>query len=208
MTLDLGDRTPEVVIKVISPGSNSLAAVRWHIKDISNGKHRMLETDYGELVANKAEAIRLVEDWDLDLDELIGRVYFPLRRKPLKLVHKIVFSMPAGTLPEKLLAAVRGFAQEELAPGHRYALALHTDEPHPHVHVLMTAMNFDCVRLNIRKSTLHKWRQSFVRHLRAQGVAAKATRRAARNYVKRIKLPGMQRPTTGLCSAAPRRKAA
>jgi hypothetical protein len=57
--------------------------------------------------------------------------------------------MPAGTPPDKLLAAVRGFVREELASTHRYVLVLHTDEPNPHVHLLMTAVGFDSVRLNI-----------------------------------------------------------
>jgi hypothetical protein len=37
----LGDGTPEVVIRAVSPGSNSLSAIRLHIKDISNGKLRV-----------------------------------------------------------------------------------------------------------------------------------------------------------------------
>jgi hypothetical protein len=47
--------------------------------------------------------------------------------------------MPAGTPPEKLLAAVRKFAQEEFALQHRYAMVLHTDQKHPHVHVVVKA---------------------------------------------------------------------
>jgi hypothetical protein len=190
-----GNLTPEVVIRVVSAGSNNLPAIRWHLKDISYGKHRMLETDDGERIADKAAASRLVEDWDLDLDELTGMVYFPTRHKPRKLVHKLLFSMPAGTSPDKLLAAVRAFAREAFGFDHRYALALHTDEPHPHVHLVLRVENRECVRLNIRKAILHSWRQLFARHLRAQGVAAKATRRAGRSAVSRpIKIPGMLRP--------------
>lgn len=87
--------------------------------------------------------------------------------------------MPAGTLPEKLLVAVRNFAQEEFAR-HRYALGLHTDEPHPHVLGIVKAVSEQGVRLNIRKETLRGWREEFTRHLRAQGVQANATRRAVR----------------------------
>ena len=100
---------------------------------------------------------------------LTRRVYFPARNQPRKLVHKLLFSMPAGTSPDKLLAAVRGFAREAFGFDHRYALALHTDEPHPHVHLVLRVENRECIRLNIRKPTLHAWRQLFAQHLRALG---------------------------------------
>src|SRR5262249_29769580 len=116
------------------------------------------------------------------------------RRKPPKLVHKLVFSMPAGTPPAKLLAAVRNFAREEFALQHRYVLALHTDEPHPHVHIVVKAMSEQGVRLNIRNSTLREWRKKFARHLRAQGVAANATERAVRGEGRSNKLDGIYRP--------------
>lgn len=88
--------------------------------------------------------------------------------------------MPAGTDPEKVLQAVQLFCREEFALKHRYALVLHTDEPHPHVHVVVKAMGEEGQRLNIRKANLRFWRQEFARHLRAQGVAANATERAVR----------------------------
>ena len=192
-----GDRTPEVVIKVVSQGSWRLQAVQQHFKDIHKGKNRVLETDDGEPVTGKQAAKRLLEDWDLDLEALLCcRVYFtPMRHRSPKLVHKLMFSMPAGTPPDKLLAAVRNFVREEFAP-HRYALALHTDEPHPHVHVVVKAMSEESVRLNIRKETLRHWRQEFARHFRAQGVAANATQRAVPEK-RRSKVPGIYRPVNG-----------
>jgi hypothetical protein len=42
--------------------------------------------------------------------------------------------------PEKLLAAVRNLAGQAFADPHRYVLALHTDERHPHVHMVLKAM--------------------------------------------------------------------
>lgn len=113
---------------------------------------------------------------------------------PAKLVHKIIFSMPAGTPPDRLLAAVRDFAEKEYAPKHRYALALHTDEPHPHVHVVMKSISEDGERLNIRKATLRAWRKAFARHLRNHGVASKATQRSTRGKTKLSKLMGIYRP--------------
>jgi hypothetical protein len=65
--------------------------------------------------------------------------------------------LPAGTPPNKLLAPVRTFALQEFAPRHRYALALHTDETNPHVHVVVKAVSEEGVRLKIRKATLRHW---------------------------------------------------
>jgi hypothetical protein len=122
----------------------------------------------------------------LDLDEDRRTTDLKARgiRKPPKLVQKLVFSMPAGTPPEKVLTAVRNFAREEFALQHRYAMVLHTDEPHPHVHVVVKAMGEDGKRLNIRRETLRLWRGKFARHLRAQGVAANATPRQVRGEIK------------------------
>ena len=64
-------------------------------------------------------------------------------------------------------------------------MALHTDEPHPHVHVLVKAVSEQGVRLNIRKATLRLWRSEFARHLREQGVRANATDRLARGRMGR-----------------------
>jgi hypothetical protein len=41
------------------------------------------------------------------------------------MVHNLVFSMPKGTPPDKVLRAVQIFAREKLALKHRYAMALH-----------------------------------------------------------------------------------
>jgi hypothetical protein len=98
----------------------------------------------------------------------------------MKLVHKLVFSMPAGTPPQKVLTAVRNFAREEFQGQHRYAMVLHTDEPHPHVHLVLRAASEDGRRLNIKKANLRHWRSQFAHHLRELGVPANATERAVR----------------------------
>jgi len=105
----------------------------------------------------------------------------------------MIFSMPAGTPPNKVLAAVKDFAREEFGAKHRYAMVLHTDEPHPHVHMVVKAMGHDGTRLNIRKATLREWRRQFARHLREHGVAANATERAARGVTRPQKRDGIYR---------------
>jgi hypothetical protein len=111
----------------------------------------------------------------------------------VKLVHNIVFSMPRHTPPEKLLAAVRHFAQEKFALEHRYAMVLHTDHDHPHVHLVLKAVSERGVRLNIRKATLREWRRDFAEALRKQGVAANATERAVRGVSRSSKRDGIYR---------------
>jgi Relaxase/Mobilisation nuclease domain len=193
-----GDRVPEVVIKVISRGSNTLEAIQTHFEDLQNCKNRALEMDsFSTAVVGRRAARALIDDWDLDMDDIYWRQPYlvPRRGKAPKLVHKVLFSMPRGTPPDRLLAAVRNLAQQEFGDRHRYALALHTDEPHPHVHMVLKAMTEGWgYHLNIRKPMLREWRKEFARHLRALGVPAKATRRTARR--KKTKLRGIYRSPT------------
>lgn len=199
--MHISDYTPEVIVKVISRGSNSLRAVQMHFEDLQAGTLRSLETDFCySPVAGKKAARALVEDWDLDLDVLTSRIphLARVREAPTKLVHKIIFSMPAGTPPDKLLAAVRAFARREFGPKHRYALALHTDDPNPHIHVVVKAISEEGKRLHIRKATLRNWRKSYARFLLSQMIAAKATRYAAAPKQRaRHGIRGMQRPVNG-----------
>lgn len=188
-------RTPEVMVKVLNRGGQNLGAVARHLDYLTRKGELEIETDEGErLKGNGAEA-ELVDDWDLDLDEERRTADLKPRgmRNPPKLVQKLVFSMPAGTPPRKVLSAVKNFAREEFGAKHRYAMVLHTDEPHPHVHLVVKAMGADGKRLNIRRAMLREWRQEFARHLREQGVAANATDRAVRGETKPQKTDGIHR---------------
>jgi hypothetical protein len=175
-------RTPEVMVKVLSRGGQDLKAIGRHLGYLNRGGEVDIETDDGQRLSGKGVEKELLEDWDLDLEEHRRKVDLESwsTRPPPKLVHKLMFSMPAGTPPEKVLASVKNFAREEFALKHRYAMVLHTDEPHPHVHMVVKAMSEQGVRLNIRKSTLREWRREFARQLRALGVAANATDRGVR----------------------------
>lgn len=190
-------RVPEVMVKVLSSGSSTLKAVGSHIDYIGRKGALELETDDGEHIQNRDAARTLMDDWGLDLDELRSRAGLsPTNaRKPPKLVHKLIFSMPAGAPPEKVEAAVRNFAREEFSLKHRYAFVLHTDEPHPHVHLLLKATNEQGVRLNIKKETLRHWRSEFARNLRELGVAANATERAVRGQNRKGHRDGIYRAT-------------
>jgi hypothetical protein len=101
--------------------------------------------------------------------------------------------MPPGTPAEKVLKAVRKLAVNEWQLKHRYAMALHTDDDHPHVHVVLKAVSEQSKRLNIRKATLRSWRAQFAANLRELGVAANATDRAVRGQSITRKLDGIYR---------------
>lgn len=189
-------RVPEVMVKVTGGGgSSSSRGINAHFNYIGRRGELEIETDDGERLTGKGAGQQLINDWDLDLDEDRKRtdLFATNRRKAPKLVHKIIFSMPAGTPPRKVLAAVRDFAREEFGLKHRYAMVLHTDEPHPHVHVVVKAVSEDGVRLDIRKETLRNWRQEFARQLRAQGVEANATERSVRGQSRTPKLDAIFR---------------
>lgn len=188
------NRAPEVMVKVLSQASNDLKAVGRHFDYIGRRGHLNLEGDEGEQLSGRAGKA-VLEDWGLEIDEKLrqGGLTSLHGRKPPKLVHKLVFSMPPGTPPQKVLTAVRNFAREEFYGQHRYAMVLHTDEPHPHVHLVLKAVSEQGVRLNIKKATLRNWRSQFARHLRELGVAANATERAVRGESRKCMKDGVYR---------------
>ncbi|MDP9994430.1 hypothetical protein J2W28_005040 [Variovorax boronicumulans] len=180
--------TPEVMVKV-SGGARDVGGVEAHLRYIGRHGKLPLETDEGLVQQGRGAARDIVTDWQL---ELCRSQYKP---KPAqgqkdtraKLVHNIVLSMPAGTPPEKVLAAARVFARENFALQYRYAMVLHTDQPHPHVHLVVKCEHeFEPdKRLYIRKETLRQWREQFAALMREQGVAANATPRQVRGQVRK-----------------------
>lgn len=189
------DRVPEAVVKVLPRGSAEFHSLGAHIGYVGRYGKLELETDDGERLQGKGVGSQLLEDWDLDLDE--HRRHSSLAavegRRPPKLVHKLMFSMPAGIPSKAVLSAARNFLREEFGPQHRYAFVLHTDEPHPHVHAIVKAVSEQGIRLHIKKTTLREWRSEFARHLRDHGVAANATERAVRGQRSGHKIDAIYR---------------
>jgi hypothetical protein len=188
-------RTPEVMVKVINKGSSSVAGVSSHVGYIGRQGGVELETDGGEVLQGPDVGSALLEDWNLDLIQQRGKIDLTANKpkQPPRLVYKLIFSMPAGTPPEKVQTAVRNFAREEFALKHSYVMALHTDEPHPHVHLVLKARSDEGQRLYLRKATLRQWREGFASHLRALGVAANATPRHVRGETRPRKSDGIYR---------------
>jgi hypothetical protein len=178
-------RAPEVMVKVTGGGRKS-GAVAEHFAYISHQGEIDLETDDG-LRVPKSGHKELLRDWHL---ELSAGQYRPLRegagiRTRIKLVHNIVLSMPAPTPPDNVLAAAKTFAREKFALSHRYVMALHTHQKHPHVHLVVKAEGRNGTRLHIDKAMLREWREDFARAMREQGIAANATPRVLRGQSKR-----------------------
>jgi len=164
----------------VSGGARTIRGVATHLAYLE--KRADLETDDGGVLTEKGLGRQLLNDWDLEIDEQrrhTQRAIAAGRRTP-KLVHNLVFSMPKGTPADKLHRAVKKFAVEKFGAQHRYAMALHTDQGNPHVHVVVKAISERGERLNIYKATLREWRRDFARYLREYGVEANATERAVR----------------------------
>lgn len=94
---------PEVIIKV-SGGARSPRGVGAHLDYIGREGRGEIETDDGQVLVGAGVAQSLLNDWDLDLPQRRRSAHgmATQRTKPPKLVHNLVFSMPAGTPPKKL----------------------------------------------------------------------------------------------------------
>lgn len=187
-------RAPEVMVKVTGGGKNA-GAVGAHFSYISRRGELEIETDQGELIMERDEQKTLLNSWQLELSAgqyRASRKGQPSARR-LKLTHHIVLSMPAPTPPKKVLAAARNFAREKFDARHRYAMVLHTDQKHPHVHLVVKAESEYGKRLHIDKAMLREWRESFARLMREQGIEANASSRAARGQTKRKSNDGLFR---------------
>jgi relaxase-like protein len=177
--------TPEVMVKVTG-GGTSIRAVSAHLAYITRHSDLDLHSDDGTVASDRDTQRALTKHWHLDLSSRQGggRDGSDKPGRAYKLVQNIVLSMPHPTPPEKVLAAAKVFAREKFGLQHRYAMVLHTDQRHPHVHLVVKAEGYDGRRLHIDKPMLRAWREDFARMMRAQGVAANATPRAVRGRNK------------------------
>ena len=106
-------RVPEVMIKVLPAGKATVRAAAAHLDYIDREGQVALETDEGQVLCSRDAAAEVLQNWDLELDELRPRSALSAggRRPAPRLVYKVVFSMPPGTPPDKLFAAVRKFCR-------------------------------------------------------------------------------------------------
>jgi hypothetical protein len=178
-------RTPEVMVKVTG-GGRRIGAVAAHLNYVSQHGKLDLETDDGQRVPEEGQK-EFLRSWHLELSP--GQYRLPPRKgigmPGVKLVHNVTLSMPAPTPPEAVLAAAKAFAREKFGAKHRYVMALHTHQRHPHVHLVIKSEGTDGRPLHIDKAMLREWRQDFARMMREQGIAANATSRSVRGQTKR-----------------------
>ncbi len=161
---------PEVVVKVTGRQKGG-SHVKAHLDYIGRKGEIEIETRDGEILTSKDDIAERAEEWSDTLQ---------WRSRPTVSSVSMIFSMPAGTDPDKVLGAVRAVAHAELSDNHDYVLALHTDTPRPHVHLTVQAEGLDRTRFNPRPVQPNRFRERFARELRARGVAAEATPRRAR----------------------------
>jgi hypothetical protein len=199
-----GRGAKEVLVK-ISGGGRDADGVQAHFEYIDRHGKLDIETDHGEVLRGKTAATELINDWAIGYGAVPGAPHSRgevgpdgERRQPRQ-AFNIVLSMPAGTPPDKVLKAVKKFAREEFAHQNRYAMALHAEEKgkhgmHPHVHLVVKAEpEYGGPRLNPRKADLQRWRERFAENLTELGVAATATRREDRGFVKTHKKTAIYR---------------
>ena len=163
---------PEVVVKVTGRQKGG-SHVKAHLDYIGRKGEIDIETRDGELIASKDDIAERAEEWSDTLQ---------WRSRPTVSSVSMIFSMPEGTDPDKVLGAVRAVAHSELSDNHDYVLVLHTDTPRPHVHLTVQAEGLDRTRFNPRPVQLNRFREQFARELRERGVAAEATPRRARGH--------------------------
>jgi hypothetical protein len=197
------------MVKVTGGGGN-VGAVAAHLAYISRKGELAVETDEGTRVATREAQRALLADWHLDLSA--GQYRGPRdgrsTARRTKLVHNIVLSMPSPTPPDKILISARRFAREKFGDQHRYAMVLHTDQRHPHVHMVVKAESEEGRRLHIDKAMLRVWREDFAQLMREQGVAANATARFLRGRNKGKTLDAIRRAQQYGTSTAVRERVA
>lgn len=169
-------KKPEVIVKItgFSKGSGGVKASIEYIT--RNGKVE-LEDSRGNNYFGKKEVDDFFDEWD--------NFSRKGRNKNQRDTMKMVLSMPEGTNSESLKKAARDFVKNEFSENHEYAFALHTDDKHPHVHIIVKTLGFDQKRLNPRKADIQNWRENFAEKLRDNGIEAEATPRVIRGVVKK-----------------------
>lgn len=183
-------RRPEVMVK-ITGCSKSYTHAGNALQYVSRDGKLTLETDRGEEIINRRDVSDLGQDWLLE--DAIGRN----GRKPRanrRVATSMIFSMPEGTSASKVKNAVRELAGKEFGDKHRYALALHTDTKHPHVHLVIHNRGLHGQRnLHLSKDKLQELRASFAKNLERHGIEAAASPRQVRGKTQKAERTGYYR---------------
>lgn len=175
-------RAPEVVITITSRKNSGrgMAYIRAHLDYITRNGEIDLEDREGSIWRGKQDVREFAGWWQQS--GAGGSSIAEVERHQEAI--NLVFTMPAGTDPIALKDAVRQFAANEFGDNYEYAFALHTDSPHPHVHLDILTRGRDGKRLYPRPH-FQRWREEFAQELREHGIDANATSRQVRGQHKR-----------------------
>jgi hypothetical protein len=171
-------RAPEVMVKV-SGRTRDPGHLRAHLDYIARHGDLTLEDRDGAVLAGPEDVRELADDWSA-LARADRR-----RRTTTPFSLSLVLSMPAGTPPLAVRDAARAFGGAVFGDRFDYVFALHTDAPHPHVHMVVRSLGDRGERLAPKKADLELWRQVFAQALRDRGVEAEATPRRARGVTRK-----------------------
>jgi len=198
-------RAPQVVVKITSRihGAGSTAGAMTYAGRVgmSDREPIGIDTSEGKHLVSAHDMLLLAREWQQweQADEA--------RRKGATAIA-MVFSMPPGTDPEGVRDAVRELADCDMA-NRRWVMALHTDEAHPHVHLIIAGRDNDGRRFNPDRAFLQHCRERFAENLRVRGIEADATKRQARGYPpKSDPAPVVQMRARGVVPVADKGRAA
>lgn len=168
-------RSPQVMVKVTKATFGASHTYQNMTYISRNCQEEILDQD-GCLYGDNSELERLADVWhQQNQDSYDGE-----RRYRGPDARRMQFSMPAGTDPIALRNAVSATARHVFGDRFDYVYALHTDRPHPHVHLTVRAVSHDGQALRINKDDLLYLRRAMAAELRMRGVDADATPQIAR----------------------------
>ena len=174
-------KAPEAMVKVTGRqnGRSHVAANFTYIARIGWGEDKELAllTSEGQTMTTLAEMNELAGQWHA------WELQDDARRKGATSLS-FILSMPEGTDADRLHAAARSFAEDEME-GRRWVMGLHTDRDHPHVHLTVARRDLDGRRFHPGKEDLFRYRLKFAEKLRAHGIEANATPRKARGLTRK-----------------------
>jgi hypothetical protein len=168
-------RAPQVMVKVTKPTFGAAHTYQNMTYISRNCEEEIFDQD-GSLLVRNVELERLADDWHQQNQD----AYDGERRYRGPDARRMQFSMPAGTDPIILRNAVSATARHVFGDRFDYVYALHTDRPHPHVHLTVRAVSHDGQALRINKDDLLYLRRAMALALRVRGVEADATPQKAR----------------------------
>jgi hypothetical protein len=168
-------RAPQVMVKVTKPTFGATHTFQNMTYISRNCEEEIFDQD-GSLLVRTEELERLADDWHQQNQD----AYDGERRYRGPDARRMQFSMPAGTDPVALRNAVSATARHVFGDRFDYVYALHTDRPHPHVHLTVRAVSHDGHALRINKDDLVYLRRAMALALRMRGVEADATPQVVR----------------------------